>query len=169
MFIWDFAIDVVLGQLLDWVYGQVIGFLGSIFSSIGEMGAELFEMNWVNAIVLFFYQLGWLLYVVGLVMAVFECAIEYQSGRGSVRDTMLNAFKGFMAVGLFTTVPVRLYQLCVSLQGSFAADITGFGTGYGTMAGDFIGDLEAYATLEMAINSMALEVLEKHRLWLCSF
>lgn len=154
MFIWEFALDVILGQLMDWVYGQLVGFLGSFFSSIGGMGAELFEMTWVKGVVQFFYQLGWLLYVVGLVMAVFECAIEYQSGRGSVRDTMLNAFKGFMAVGLFTTVPVQLYQLCVSLQGSFAADITGLGSGYAGLAGEMIGDLEKYATLELAMSSM---------------
>ena len=70
-------------------------------------------MAWVQAIVQFFFQFGWALYGVGLVVAVFECSIEYQSGRGSVKDTALNAVKGFLAVGLFSVVPVRLYQLCV--------------------------------------------------------
>ncbi len=27
MFIWDFTTDLVLGQILDWLYGQMIGFL----------------------------------------------------------------------------------------------------------------------------------------------
>ena len=81
-----------------------------------------------------FFQFGWALYGVGLVVAVFECGIEYQSGRGSVKDTALNAVKGIMAVGLFSVVPVRLYQLCVSLQASFTAGITGFGTDVGTLA-----------------------------------
>ena len=97
MFIWDFVADTVLGQIVDWIYGQMIGFLGNFFSLMGQMGAELFELDWIQAIVLFFSQLAWVLYVVGLVVAVFECAIEYQSGRGSVRDTALNALKGFMA------------------------------------------------------------------------
>ena len=116
MFIWDFVADTVLGQIVDWIYGQIIGFLGNFFSAMGNMGAELFEMAWVQAIVQFFFQFGWALYGVGLVVAVFECGIEYQSGRGSVKDTALNAVKGFLAVGLFSVVPVRLYQLCVSLQ-----------------------------------------------------
>ena len=106
MFIWDFVADTVLGQIVDWIYGQMIGFLGNFFSLMGQMGAELFELEWIQAIVLFFSQLAWVLYVVGLVVAVFECAIECQSGRGSVRDTALNALKGFMAASLFSVVPV---------------------------------------------------------------
>ena len=74
MFIWDFVADTVLGQIVDWIYGQMIGFLGNFFSLMGQMGAELFELDWIQAIVLFFSQLAWVLYVVGLVVAVFECA-----------------------------------------------------------------------------------------------
>lgn len=141
MFIWDFVADTVLGQIVDWIYGQIIGFLGNFFAAMGNMGAELFEMTWVRSIVQFFFQFGWALYGVGLVVAVFECGIEYQSGRGSVKDTALNAVKGFMAVGLFSVVPVRLYQLCVSLQASFTAGITGLGTDIGTLANNIINSL----------------------------
>ena len=142
MFIWDFVADTVLGQIVDWIYGQIIGFLGNFFAAMGNMGAELFEMTWVRSIVQFFFQFGWALYGVGLVVAVFECGIEYQSGRGSVKDTALNAVKGFMAVGLFSVVPVRLYQLCVSLQASFTAGITGLGTDIGTVANNIISSLQ---------------------------
>ena len=152
MFIWDFVADTVLGQIVDWIYGQIIGFLGNFFSAMGNMGAELFEMAWVQAIVQFFFQFGWALYGVGLVVAVFECGIEYQSGRGSVKDTALNAVKGFLAVGLFSVVPVRLYQLCVSLQASFTAGITGFGTDVGTLANNIIGTLQD-ASLEEVMSS----------------
>ncbi len=85
-------------------------------------------------------------------MAVFECGIEYQSGRGSVKDTALNAVKGFLAVGLFSVVPVRLYQLCVSLQASFTAGITGFGTDVGTLANNIINTLQD-ASLEEVMSS----------------
>ena len=114
MFIWDFVADTVLGQIIDWIYTQVVGFLGDFFMQMGNMGADLFEMGWVQSLVLFFSYLAWALYVTGLVVAAFECAIECQTGRGSMRDTALNAVKGFLAVSLFTTVPVELYQLCVS-------------------------------------------------------
>lgn len=129
MFIWDFAADLVLGQIMDWIYAQIVGFLGEFFSMMGNMSAELFEMSWVQAVVLFFSYLAWALYVTGLVVSAFECAIEYQSGRGSVKDAALNAFKGFMAVGLFTVVPVELYKLAITLQGSFTSGITGLANG----------------------------------------
>jgi hypothetical protein len=150
MFIWDFVADTVLGQILDWIYGQIIGFLGNFFAAMGGMGAELFEMNWVQSIVLFFVYLAWALYGTGLVVSMFECAIEYQSGRGSIRDTALNAIKGFMAVGLFSTVPVELYKLSISLQSSLTAGITGSGSGLNTLAGNIITELSTAGNLESA-------------------
>ena len=125
MFIWDFVAGTVLGQIMDWIYAQLVGFLGEFFAMMGNMGAELFEMSWVQAIVLFFSYLAWALYGTGLVVSVFECGIEYQSGRGSIKDTALNAIKGFMAVNLFNIVPVELYKLAITLQGSFTSGITG--------------------------------------------
>ena len=89
MFIWDFVADTVLGQIIDWLYGQIVGFLGDFFMQMGSMGAELFEMSWVQSVVLLFYYLAWALYVTGIVVAAFECGIEYQNGRGSIRDTAL--------------------------------------------------------------------------------
>lgn len=153
MFIWDFVADTVLGQIVDWIYGQIVGFLSNFFMQMGNMGADLFEMSWVQSIVLFFSYLAWALYGVGLVVAAFECGIESQSGRGSIKDTALNAIKGFMAVGLFTTVPVELYKLSVSLQGSFTAGITGLGTDFGTVAQGIIASLQDAGNLEQAMTS----------------
>ncbi len=153
MFIWDFVADTVLGQIVDWIYGQIVGFLGDFFMQMGNMGADLFGMSWVQSIVLFFSYLAWALYGVGLVVAAFECGIESQSGRGSIKDTALNAIKGFMAVGLFTTVPVELYKLSVSLQGSFTAGITGLGTDFGTVAQGIIASLQDAGNLEQAMTS----------------
>lgn len=153
MFIWDFVADTVLGQIVDWIYDQIVGFLGDFFMQMGNMGADLFEMTWVQSIVLFFSYLAWALYGVGLVVACFECGIEYQSGRGSIKDTALNAIKGFMAVGLFTTVPVELYKLSVSLQGSFTAGITGFGTDFGTVASNIMNTLKGAGNVEQAMSS----------------
>ena len=38
---------------MDWVYKQIIGFLANFFAEMGNMGAEMFEMSWVQSIVLF--------------------------------------------------------------------------------------------------------------------
>ena len=147
MFIWDFVADKVLGQNVDWFYGQVVGFLGNFFAEMGNMGVELFEMSWVQSIVLFFSYLAWALYGTGLVVACFECGIEYSSGRGNIRETALNAIKGFMAVSLFTVVPVRLYELSVTLQGQLTAGITGYGASIGDVASDIMQEFSAVESL----------------------
>ena len=147
MFIWDFVADKVLGQIVDWFYSQIVGFLGNFFAEMGNMGVELFEMSWVQSIVLFFSYLAWALYGTGLVVACFECGIEYSSGRGNIRETALNAIKGFMAVSLFTVVPVRLYELSVTLQGQLTAGITGYGASIGDVASDIMQEFSAVESL----------------------
>lgn len=155
MFIWDFVAATVLDSIMDWFYGQTVGFLGNFFAEMGNMGVELFQQSWVQSIVLFFSYLAWALYVTGLVVAGFECGIEYNSGRGNFKEMALNAIKGFLAVSLFTVVPVRLYELSVSLQSSFTAGITGYGSSIGDAAGDIISILDNSGSLiEMSSNSM---------------
>lgn len=147
MFIWDFVAETVLDQIVDWFYGQVMGFLGNFFAEMGNMGVELFELSWVQSIVLFFSYLAWALYGTGLVVACFECGIEYSSGRGNIREAALNAIKGFMAVSLFTVVPIRLYELSVTMQASLTAGITGYGTSIGQVATEIIDTLNDAGTL----------------------
>ena len=148
MFIWDFVAATVLDEITIWIYGQVIGFLGNFFSEMGNMGAELFQMSWVQSIVLFFSHLAWALYGIGLVVACFECGIEYSGGRCNIKQTCLNAIKGFMAVSLFTVVPVRLYELAVSLQGEFTRELSGMGTSIGDVANNILQNFAAIESLE---------------------
>ena len=146
MFIWDFVASAVMTEILDWFYGQIVGFLGGFFEQMGNMGVELFELEWVRAVVQFFSHLGWALFGVSLVVCAFECGIEYSSGRGNVKQTAINVLKGFMAVCLFTTVPVRLYALSVSLQGTLSRTITGYDT-IGQVAGDMLSEFEGVGSL----------------------
>lgn len=143
MFIWDFVANPIMDALMDWFYSQIVGFLGAFFAQMGNMGAELFELEWVQAVVLFFSQLGWALYGVSLVVSGFECGIEYISGRGNIQQAALNAIKGFLAVNLFTVVPVRLYSLSVALQGTFAQGITGAGSGIGDLGAAILENMES--------------------------
>ena len=130
-----------MDNLIDWFYGQIVGFLGNFFSAMGNMGVEIFELEWVQAIVLFFSQLGWALYGVSLVVCAFEFGIEYTTGRANLQHTALGAIKGFLAVSLFTILPVRLYALSVSLQGQLSAGLTGYGTSIGDVGQQIITDL----------------------------
>ena len=139
--------ETVLGEITDWIYGQIVGFLGNFFGEMGSMGAELFQMSWVQSIVLFFSCLAWALYATGLVVSCFECGIEYTTGRGNVREVFLNGLKGFLAVNLFTVVPVRLYELSVSLQSELTRGLTGYGSSIGDVAQTVLEDYSAIEKL----------------------
>lgn len=153
LFIWDFAVDTIFEEIMKWFYGQMVGFLSVFFSLMGNMGSELFTLSWVQAVVQFFSYLAWALYVTGLVVACFECAIEYQNGRGNVRDTALNAVKGFMAVSLFTVVPVELFRLSVTMQTSLTVGIAGMSGGLQEVASSIMDKLKEADSLEMAASS----------------
>lgn len=154
MFIFDFVADVVLDQIVDWIYGKIVSFLNDFFAMMNNMGVELFELPWVQAVTTFFGYLGWTLFVVGIVVGAFECAIEYQGGRGSIRDTALNYIKGFMAVSLFTVLPVNLYSLCVSLQGTFGSAISGL------INPQSIGEVAQGALMSAAIPGIGNPILQ---------
>ena len=141
-----------MDNILDWIYVQIVGFLGNFFAQMGSMGVELFELPWVQAVVQFFSQLGWALYGVSLVVCVFECGIEYSSGGGDVRGKLLDALKGFLAVSLFTTVPVRLYALSVSLQATFTQGITGAGRSIGDVGQEIVRELTTVDGLADALS-----------------
>jgi len=137
MFIWDFIADTIFNQILDWIYAQIVSFLGEFFAMISGMGAELFSFSWVQAIVLLFSYLAWILYVVGIILAVFEFAISYQNGQGNIKNTFLNIIKGFMATSLVTVVPVELFKFTITLQTSMSngiAFLSGANDGIGSLA-----------------------------------
>lgn len=114
--IWD--------MMLDWLFTTVYDTIALFFGMINGMGAVIFDLAWVDAFLQLFSLFGWTLFVAGLVVAVFDTAIEYQTGRANIQSTCLNVLKGFMAVSLFTKVPVALYKFCVTLQVIFSFDLT---------------------------------------------
>lgn len=109
----------------DLIYQKIIELLGEFFSYMNSMGSDLFGLPWVNQIVTLFGLLGWALFVVGIIVALFDFAIESQNGRGDPKALAMNIIKGFMATSLFTVVPVKLYGLAVAMQSSMSADMTG--------------------------------------------
>ena len=139
-----------MNELLTWLYQQLVGLLTDLFAAMGGMGVELFRMSWVQAVLTFFYRLAWALYGTGLVVALFECGIEYTNGRANVKGVAINTLKGFLAASLFTTLPVELYALSVDLQGSLSHALSGAGGGVGELAGNIISGLTDAGTLEEA-------------------
>ena len=120
----DKIIDGILNRIIQWLFTVIYDGIADFFSLISGMGIEIFDLDWVKAVVQLFYLFGWVLFVVGLVVSAFELAVEYQNGRANVRSTALDWIKGFMAVSLFTITPIELYKFCVSLQNTLSGDLT---------------------------------------------
>ena len=114
----------IFDSLVKWLYETVYNALADFFTTMGNMGAQVFELDWVQACVKLFTLIGWSLFAVGLVVAVFDLAIEYQNGRANIKTTMINVLKGFFAASLIGVLPVELYKFCISLQNTFAGDLT---------------------------------------------
>lgn len=119
----------IWNAMLRWIYTLIFNATADFFAIMGNMGAEIFELSWVAATVRLFTLLGWGLFVCGTVVAVFDVAIEYQSGRANIKTTFINVLKGFFAVNLIGVVPVELYRFCISLQNTFSHDVTHVFTG----------------------------------------
>ena len=74
------------------------------------------RLTWLQS---FFYTLERMLAVIP-----FDVAIEYQNGRANIKTTSINILKGFFACSLVGVVPVELYKFCISLQNTFAHDLS---------------------------------------------
>lgn len=98
--IWD--------NLMKWLFQNLYDTTADVFTQIGGMGAEIFDLSWIESAVRLFFLFGWVLFGVGVVVAAFDLAIEYQNGRATIKSTALNVLKGFFAANLVTVVPVEL-------------------------------------------------------------
>lgn len=116
--------NAIWNTMLQWFYETIYNAIADFFTQMGKMGAEMFELEWVKATVQLFTMFGWALFAAGTVVAVFDVAVEYQNGRASVKTTAINVLKGFFACSLIGTVPVQLYKFCITLQNTFAHDLS---------------------------------------------
>lgn len=137
----------VFDWFLDWLYSKVMEFIQTFFSYISGMGAEIFELPWIQAVIQFFGMLGWSMYVIALVVSVFDVALMWQSGQGGgFKDAALGALKGFMAVNLFTVVPIELYKLSIDIQ-------NGLGNAMSGLYGGSLSDLSEMSLQELTAFS----------------
>ncbi|WP_410079021.1 conjugal transfer protein TrbL family protein, partial [Ruminococcus sp.] len=121
----DAISDAIWDVMFEWLFNLIYGAVADLFEFINSTTSDIFTLSWVQAFISLFHALGWMLFVCGLVVAVFDTAVAYESGQANIKNTSLNVLKGFMAASLVTVVPQRLYTFCVALQGTFAQDLLG--------------------------------------------
>ena len=116
--------NTIWNTMLKWFYETIYDAVADFFSMMGNMGADIFALDWVKATIQLFTYFGWALFVAGVVVAVFDVAIEYQNGRADIKSCAINVLKGFFACSLIGVVPVELYKFCISLQNTFSHDLS---------------------------------------------
>ena len=123
--------DWIWETMFKWLFNLIYGAVADLFEFINGTTSDIFELSWVQAFISLCHSLAWMLFVCGMIVAVFDTAIAYESGQAHIKGTCLNVLKGFMAASLATVVPQRLYSFCVATQGTFTHELLG----------NFIGDV----------------------------
>ena len=123
--------DWIWETMFKWLFNLIYGAVADLFEFINGTTSDIFELSWVQAFISLFHSLAWMLFVCGMIVAVFDTAIAYESGQANIKNTCLNVLKGFMAASLVTVIPQRLYSFCVATQGTFTHELLG----------NFIGDV----------------------------
>ena len=123
------AVDAITDEIWDimfsWLFNLIYGAVADLFEFINKSTSNIFALSWVQSFIALFHSLAWMLFVCGLIVAVFDTAIAYESGQANIKNTCLNVLKGFMAASLVTVVPQRLYAFCVAMQGTFSHELLG--------------------------------------------
>lgn len=147
--------NAIWNTMIQWLYETIYNAVADFFTMMGNMGADVFDLEWVQATINLFTLFGWALFVAGTVVAVFDVAVEYQNGRANIKTTAINVLKGFFACSLFGVVPVELYKFCISLQNIFSKDLSSI------MAGQQSIDLAGQSTKrgEILLIQMAVGAL----------
>lgn len=153
--------NAIWDAMLKWFYETIYGAVADFFAMMGNMGADIFDLDWVQATIKLFTLFGWSLFVAGVVVAIFDVAIEYQNGKANIKTTTINILKGFFACSLIGIVPVELYKFCISLQNTFSHDLAGLIAGGQTLnlAGQSTSVLEGSFAMSVQVGFGLLNLL----------
>lgn len=143
--------NVIWNTMLKWFYETIYNAVADFFTMMGNMGADIFELDWIRATIRLFTLFGWSLFIAGVIVAIFDVAIEYQNGRANIKTTAINILKGFFACSLIGIVPVELYKFCISLQNTFSHDLPAIFAGGRTL--DLAGESTSVLVGSFAISA----------------
>ncbi len=71
------VVNAIWDGLVKWLLQSFYDTLADVFTQIGSMGAEIFDLTWIVTFVRLFTLLGWVLFGVGMIVAAFDLALEY--------------------------------------------------------------------------------------------
>ena len=81
-------VNSVWNALVQWLYEAFYTAIGDLFADINNLGVEIFDLSWVQAVVNLFTMLGWSLFVVGVVVAVFILRAGWEAARDTLNPLL---------------------------------------------------------------------------------
>ena len=66
--------NTIWNAMLKWFYETIFNAVAEFFTRMGNMGADIFNLDWVKATIMLFTLFGWALFAAGTVVAVFDVA-----------------------------------------------------------------------------------------------
>lgn len=117
--VWNEISSKLWEKFIKFILGAVSEFVSYVLTKISTIPLQVFSLTAVQGLLTFFGQLGWALFITGVILAIFDICIEYQSmGRFNIKRQLLPLISGFFAVNLFNVLPVKIYAFAVDQQGA---------------------------------------------------
>lgn len=119
----------IVGILLEAFSALLIDSATGILTNVIELTestSTLFEHEVGQFFTGFSFKIGWMFWIIGVTIAILEIGIIYKSHSTlseSAKNLGLNIFKSFLAVSLFTTLPVKVYLFVSELSLDVVASI----------------------------------------------
>ena len=88
-----------------------------------------FANTYVNTVVQFFISLSWMLYALGVVLAVLEESVRYTNGQGDFNTLIFNGLKGLIYTAVFVVLSVNIFEIACDTGIALANSISGQGSG----------------------------------------
>ena len=90
---WDNTVGVVTSDaakmifdvIFNCIFIMIYDAIADIFTWINETSADIFDLGWINAFISLFHHIGWILFVCGFIVAVFDTAIGYENGQANIK------------------------------------------------------------------------------------
>ena len=80
----DTIVNAIWDNLMKWLFNSLYDAIADVFTQMGGMGAEIFDLSWIEAAVHLFFLFGWVLFGVGVIVAAFDLAVGAGAGAGPV-------------------------------------------------------------------------------------
>ena len=61
----DTIVNAIWDNLVKWLFNAFYDSIADVFTQMGDMGAEIFDLSWIEAAVHLFFLFGWVLFGCG--------------------------------------------------------------------------------------------------------